>query len=180
MKKKRIGSSIFIISATMVFGVLMLLLGTVVLGETVYPYDIYISKNVTLSIAQEVENQYLIQGEITNKGTETIIIEKIELRCYNADSSKHGAFELENIVIEAGKTYKIYEEIQSNGEIQYTYARIHKTVVEGEEIILKYSADGKSFGNKQNEITAIIVGAVLILISVSMIVVRIIRKRRAV
>lgn len=79
-------------------------------------------------------------------------------------------------MIEAGQSYDIYEEIKSNGSEKYTYARLHKTIVEDEEIILLYSADGETFGNKQNEITAIIVGAGLIVIGAIMIVLRIRKK----
>lgn len=148
------------------------------INTNMYPYDIYLSKPITLLVAEEVDNQYLISGEITNKGEESVTIQKLIFRCYNADSSVHGSHEIENIVILPGEKYTIHEEIVSNGTVSYTYARLHQTIVEDSEIILQYSEDGKNFGNKQNEITSIVVGCIMIVIAGVMIFRRIQLKRR--
>lgn len=157
------------ISAISIVGVFFLIFGIVAYSSDMYPYDIYISQPITLGIAQEVENQYLIQGEIKNKGEESITIQKLEFRCYNEDKSVHGTRIVENITIDAGQTYSIHEEIVSNGSVKYTSVRLYSTTIDDAEVQLLFSKDGKTFSNKQNELTAIVVGAIMLVIDGFMI-----------
>lgn len=162
-------SGILMISAISIVGVFFLIFGIVAYSSDMYPYDIYISQPITLGIAQEVENQYLIQGEIKNKGEESITIQKLEFRCYNEDKSVHGTRIVENITIDAGQTYSIHEEIVSNGSVKYTSVRLYSTTIDDAEVQLLFSKDGKTFSNKQNELTAIVVGAIMLVIDGFMI-----------
>ncbi len=162
-KKSHKIRSIIMISAISIVGVFFLILGTMAYGSDMYPYDVYLSKQVELGIG-DIENRYLIQGEIKNRGEENIIIEKLEFRCYNEDRTSYGVRELSNITIAPGESYSIYEEIQSDGSLQYTSVRLYKTIIEGEEVQMMFSEDGKNFGNKQNELTAIIFGAIMLVI----------------
>lgn len=177
MKRKISKNSIFMISAVLVIGVFFLFFGVVAYFSDMYPNDLYISENTQLLSANEVENQYLIKGSITNRGDESITVQSFEFWCFNADRSVHGTHTVENITIEAGQTYQIYEEITSNGSVIYTSAVLHNTKIDGEDVILQYSQDGKNFGNKQNEITAMIVGAILTSIGIFMLVRRIKQRR---
>lgn len=170
MKSKTKKSSIFMISAISIVGVFFLFLGITSFFSELYPYDIYISKEITLSIGQGVDNQYLIQGELSNKGEDEIVVQKLEFRCYTADRSAYGTHTIENIKIAPGQSYQIYEEIVSNGTLQYTAVKLQTTVIEEGEVQLQYSKDGKSFSNKQNELTAIIVGVVMTGIGIFMII----------
>lgn len=178
MKRNNKIGSIFIISAVSIVGVFFLILGLIAFNTNMYPYDIYLSQPITLSVAEGIDNQYLISGEITNKGEESITIQKLVFRCYNADSSVHGTHEIDNVTILPGDKYSIHEEIVSNGSVTYTYARLYQTIVEDSEIILKYSEDGENFSNKQNEVTLIIVGRIMLVIAGFMIFRRIQFKRR--
>lgn len=177
MKRNNKKSSIFIISAISIVGVFFLFLGITSYFSDLYPYDIYLSKQVTLSIAQEVDNQYLIQGEIKNKGEETIVIQKLEFRCYTADRSAYGTHTIENVSVAPGESYSIYEEIVSDGTVQYSAVNLHSTIIEDGEVQLQYSEDGKTFGNKQNEITSIVVGVIMTAIGIFMVI-REIRRRK--
>lgn len=152
------------ISAISIVGVFFLLLGLIAYGSKMYPYDFYISEKITLGISQEIDNQYLIQGKIKNDGKEVVVIDKLEFRCYNTDRTAYGTFEKDNISINPGEVYTIHEEILSNGSLQYSSVRLYKTIVQGEEVQLQFSPDGKSFSNKQNELTAIIFGSIMIVI----------------
>ena len=177
MKRKCNISSIFMISAVLGIGVFFLLFGVIAYFSDMYPNDIYISEQIQLYTANEVENQYLIKGSLCNRGEETITIQSMEFWCYNADRTVHGSHTIENISIEPGENYAIYEEITSNGSVIYTSVSLHSTIIEDGEVMLQYSADGKNFGNKQNEITSVIVGAIMTPIGIYLLVRRIKQRR---
>ncbi len=158
-------------------GVFFLLIGLVVYFADSYSNLIYISKNIVLEKAINISNQYRITGEITNRTKDSIVIEKIEIRAYPADRSVYGVYELTNIAIDAGETYNILAEITSVGDVEYTFVSLYKCVVDDTHMTLKYSNNGKSFGNQQNEITAIIAGLIFIGIDVILIN-KFIKKRR--
>ncbi|MBR4004076.1 MAG: hypothetical protein IKI95_08565, partial [Clostridia bacterium] len=48
--------------------------------------------------------------------------------------------------------------------------KLQTTVIEEGEVQLQYSEDGKSFSNKQNELTSIIVGVIMTGIGIFMII----------
>lgn len=173
--KKR--SSIFMICAVSIVGVFFLLFGLVAFNSVMYPYDIYLSQQVTLGVAQEVENQYLIQGKISNKGSEAVTIQSIEFWCYNADRTAHGTYTIENITLQPNSSYSIHEEIVGNGSLIYSSVSINSTKVEDADIILQYSEDGKNFGNKQNEITAMVFGGIMCCIA-GVLIYKEIKKRK--
>lgn len=179
MKSKTKKRSIFMISAISIVGVFFLFLGITSFFSELYPYDIYISKEITLSIGQGVENQYLIQGELSNKGEDEIVVQKLEFRCYTADRLAYGTHTIENIKIAPGQSYQIHEEIVSNGTLQYTAVKLQTTVIEEGEVQLQYSKDGKSFSNKQNEITAMVFGGIMCCIA-GVLIYKEIKRRRSV
>ncbi|MDD4291935.1 MAG: hypothetical protein PHX51_06870 [Clostridia bacterium] len=164
-----------ILALTLLIGILLfaLGLGKIIVNNQAYDVPVYISDNFTVT----GYSTYTVQGSLTNRMSNDILIERIEVNLSGSDGRNHwsATWTKRDILIPANETIRLYESdltysFNATGytaEGCLTDATVSDCIIDGVSYKLKYSENGQDFsrqGDDNGTSVLILVGGIILLL----------------